>query len=80
MVSDENGIGIDQILGICIGQSFGIAASLYFYNPGLGNLSIVDLELVTVDCETIAIPVPPITAGITKLPDWLIRENGGCHE
>ena len=29
---------------------------------------------VRVDCESNAIPVHPITAGLAKMPDWLIME------
>ena len=39
-----------------------------FFQPKLGNIVIV------VDCESNAMPVPPITVGSAKLKDFPIRE------
>ena len=50
-----------------------IALKKVLLTPGSKAVSIVAHE--SVDRESNAIPVHPITAGSAKLPDWQIRES-----
>ena len=56
-------------------------------NPGIGSIMSIAGCGGELDCESNAIPVPPITAGSVKLSDWQIREAvrpweiiGGAHK